>query len=95
MFKDPLGNEINVGDTVIYPTTRSQSPVIVKAVVASIKDNSYYRQNHYAKPGENPFEWIEEYKVGVHQHVDLTKWASRATTRVSYPTWTNIIKFGA
>jgi len=91
MFKDPLGNEINVGDTVIYPTTRGQSPVIVKAVVASIKDESYFRYSHVTKQDE----WVEEYKVGVHQHVDLTKWARRATTRVSYPTWTNIIKFGA
>jgi hypothetical protein len=36
-FVDPLGNMIKVGDTVIYPTTRGKSPIIVKGVVASIE----------------------------------------------------------
>lgn len=91
MFTDPLGNIINVGDTVIYPTTQGQSPVIVKAVVHSIKDNSHHRYNIHIKQDE----WVEDYDVGVWQHVDLTKWARRSSTRVSYPTWSNIVKFGA
>lgn len=89
-FTDPLNNIIRVGDRVVYPTTSGRSPIIVLATVKSIEDKSHYRFDHYTQNNE----WIEEYVVGVHLHQDLTKWATRSTTRTSYPTWINIVKFG-
>lgn len=98
-YTDFLGQEINVGDHVVYATIDGKSPVQKLAVVVKITSEQKSRIKNWQTRETEPYT---AYKVGVKELRNgrgFTRWDSKnwrtgesKEVRTSYPMPANIVK---